>query len=179
MATFAFLGTPEDDRTLQTLYTEITVSDVYKRRSRLSLLTGANSLMDTTPLAGLTEKHVTMETMQRIAREHEKGRRLAIGTTNLDFAQIWYWRLGEIATLGTSDALELYRKLLLAAASPPVVFPPVEIDGHLLADGAVIDNLMIVGLFAPCNERTYTRSLAGKVYNIHNGRLTLARRKTG
>jgi hypothetical protein len=55
----------------------------------------------------------------------------------------------------------------------------VEIDGHLLADGAVIDNLMIVGLFAPGNERIYTRSLAGRVYNIHNGRLTLARRKTG
>ena len=42
--------------------------------------------------------------------------------------------------------LELYRKVLLASASFPIVFPPVEIDGHLFGDGAARSNIVVTGL---------------------------------
>jgi predicted acylesterase/phospholipase RssA len=173
LATFAFLGTPEDDQTLQEIYTEITQSDIYKQRNPLTILGGENSLMDTTPMARLIEKHITMETLERVAREHEKGRRLAIGTSNLDYQQLWAWSLGEIATRRTPEALALYRKLLRAAASPPIVFPPVQVDGHLLADGAVIDNLLIAGLYEPAEENRFPDTVRGVIYTIHNGRLAV------
>jgi predicted acylesterase/phospholipase RssA len=41
--------------------------------------------------------------------------------------------------------LDLYRKVLLASASFPIVFPPVEIDGHLFIDGAARSNIVILG----------------------------------
>ena len=133
---------------------------------------GELSLMDTTPLARLIEKHVTAETLERVAVEHEKGRRLAIGVTNLDYRQLWAWSLGEIAIQRTPEALELYRKLLRAASSPPIVFPPVKIDGHLFADGAIIDNLLIAGLYEPSSELAFTSDSRGQIYTIHNGRIT-------
>ena len=42
--------------------------------------------------------------------------------------------------------LELYRQVLLASASFPIVFPPVEFDGHLFVDGAARSNLVVVGM---------------------------------
>jgi hypothetical protein len=171
IATFAFLGTPEDDQTLKELYTEITQSDIYTKRNLLSVVGGENSMMDTTPMARLIEKYITMETLERVAQEHEKGRRLAIGTSNLDYQQLWAWSLGEIAIQRTPEALELYRKLLRAAASPPIVFPPVQVDGHLLADGAVIDNVLIVGLYEPVGENRFPDTVRGAIFTIHNGRL--------
>ena len=42
--------------------------------------------------------------------------------------------------------LDLYHTVLLASASFPIVFPPVEIDGHLFVDGAARSNLVVAGL---------------------------------
>jgi predicted acylesterase/phospholipase RssA len=173
IATFAFLGTPDDDQTLRELYTEITQSDIYTQRNFLSLVGGENSLMDTTPMVGLIEKYITMEILERVAQEHEKGRRIAIGTSNLDYRQLWAWNLGAIAIQRTPEALELYRKLLRAAASPPIVFPPVQVDGHLLADGAVIDNVLVAGLYEPAGEHRFPDAVKGAIYTIHNGRLVV------
>ena len=46
--------------------------------------------------------------------------------------------------------LELYRQVLLASASFPIVFPPVEIDGHLFVDGAARSNIVVPGIGGPC-----------------------------
>ncbi len=171
MATFAFLGTPEDDRALRELYTEISQEDIYVKGGIGRVIAGEASLMDTAPLGRLIAKHVTAETLERVAVEHEKGRRLGIGVTNLDYQQLWAWSLGEIAIQRTPEALALYRKLLLAAASPPIIFPPVEIDGHLFADGAIIDNLLIVGLYEPSSEIAFTSAVRGQIFTVHNGRI--------
>ncbi len=42
------------------------------------------SVADTQPLANLLEKHVTEQMLADVAAEHAKGRRLIIGTTQLD-----------------------------------------------------------------------------------------------
>mgnify|MGYP001824483262 FL=1 len=53
-----------------------------------------------------------------------------------------------IAHYITAETLDLYRKVLLASASFPIVFPPVEINGHLFVDGAARSNLVVPGLAA-------------------------------
>ena len=63
-----------------------------------------------------------------IAREYNKGRLLLIGTTNLDVQRPVIWNIGAIAASGRPGAIELVRKILLASAAVPGLFPPVMID---------------------------------------------------
>jgi len=78
------------------------------------------------------------------------------------------------AFLGTpaDDAVlkELYRKVLHAAASPPVVFPRVEIDGHLFGDAVVRENLLLIGLLGAGSPRQFRTAAPGQVYVIVNGK---------
>ncbi len=167
LATHAFLGTPADDAILEEMYTKITAADIYEDRSILGLLS-ADSLKDTAPLRAMIAKYITAETLQRVAAAADENRMLVVGTTNIDYAQTWIWNMTMIAKAGK---LELYRDVLLASASFPIVFPPVEIDGHLFVDGAARSNLVIPGmggqkrpnppLFGP-----------GNLYLIDNGKVT-------
>jgi len=142
MATHALLGTPADDAQLEEMYTQITKKDIYEERRIYSLAT-ADSLADTEPLARLIAKHITAETLQRVADTYADNRVIVVGTTNVDYSQTWVWNMSAIAKDGN---LDLYRKVLLASASFPIVFPPVEIDGHLFIDGAARSNIVILGL---------------------------------
>ena len=167
LATHAFLGTPADDAILEEMYTQITSADIYTDRSIFGLLT-ADSLKDTAPLRAMIAKYVTAETLQRVAAEYDQNRVLAVGTTNIDYAQTWVWNMTMIAKAGK---LELYRDVLLASASFPIIFPPVEIDGHLFVDGAARSNLVIPGMGG---ERRPNPPLygPGNLYLIDNGRVT-------
>ena len=62
--------------------------------------------------------------LAEVAAEHRKGRRLLIGTTNLDAERPVIWDMGAIATSGSPEALELFRTVLLSSAAIPAVFPP-------------------------------------------------------
>jgi hypothetical protein len=172
LSTFAFLGTPEDDQTLKELFTGITKEDIYTSKGIVNVLAGGSSFYDTTPFARLLEKHVTEEVLARVAAEFDKGRALLVGTTNLDYNQLWIWNLARIAKDGGPGRLEKYRRILRAAASPPIAFPPVEIDGFLFADGATMDNLLIAGLMGPSSEfARATGAGRGASWVIHNGKL--------
>jgi predicted acylesterase/phospholipase RssA len=59
-----------------------------------------------------------------VAQEHRKGRRLLIGTTQLDAQRLVIWNMGAIANSGNPKALELFRKIMVASASIPAFFPP-------------------------------------------------------
>ena len=146
LATHAFLGTPADDRVLEKIFTEVKAGNIYTERSIFSILGGASSLLETDPLKELIARYVTQEVLDRVAAEHAKGRRLWVGATNLDYAQTWAWNLSLIAAEGGPGALELYRKVLRASSAFPIMFPPVKINGHLFADGAVRANILPVGL---------------------------------
>ena len=169
LATHAFLGTPADDEVLEEIFTTISASDVYKSKGMLGLLFGANSLYDTSPLKGLLDKYITEEVLQRVAAAHDEGRRVIVGTTNLDYNQTWVWNMGLIAEQGDAEALELYKKVLLASAAPPIAFPPVEIDGYLFADGGVRQNIVIVGLGGD-EKPGPPRYGPGNIYVVHNGK---------
>jgi hypothetical protein len=167
LATHAFLGTPADDAILEEMYTKITNADIYVDRSIFGLLT-ADSLKDTAPLRAMIAKYVTAETLQRVAAAYDDNRVLAVGTTNIDYAQTWVWNMTMIAKAGE---LELYRNVLLASASFPIVFPPVEIDGHLFVDGAARSNLVIPGMGGDRRPNPPLHG-AGNLYLIDNGRVT-------
>lgn len=167
LATHALLGTPEDDAKLEEMYTSITQKDICQQRSFFSLIGGADSLMDTAPLQVLIAKHITREVIERVALAFDEGRFVFAGTTNIDYDQTWVWNLSQIAKDGD---LELYHKVLLASASFPIVFPPVEIDGHLFVDGAARSNLVVAGLAGP-NPPGPPIHGPGNLYLIDNGRI--------
>jgi len=167
LATHALLGTPADDATLAEMYTEITHEDIYTGRNAFALLFGADSLKDTTPLKQMIAKHITAETLERVAAAADDMRVLFVGTTNVDYAQTWIWNMSMIAKAGE---LELYREVLRASASFPIVFPPVEIDGHLFVDGAARSNIVVAGTTGKTRPGPPPFG-PGNFYLIDNGKL--------
>ena len=170
LATHALLGTPADDAVLKELYTGITKEDIYTVRGVTGLLSGTDSLKDTAPLRALIAKYITLETLKRVAAAYDDNRLLVVGTTNVDYAQTWVWNMSLIAKAGD---LELYRNVLLASASFPIVFPPVEIDGHLFVDGAARSNVVVVGMGGAAKPEPSLYG-QGNIYMIDNGRLNHA-----
>jgi hypothetical protein len=126
IAPFAFLGSAYDPQ-LRAVYTGIQPSDVYEQRSILTALF-SDSFADTAPLFGLISRYVDDDMLAAIAREYAKGRLLLIGTTNIDAQRPVIWNIGAIAASGKPGALQLVRKILLASATVPGLFPPVMID---------------------------------------------------
>jgi predicted acylesterase/phospholipase RssA len=126
IAPFAFLG-PGYDEKLKDLYTNVSLKDIASERSLFSVVF-SDAMADTTPLQNLVRKYVTQEMLEAIAAEHEKGRILLIGTTNLDARRPVIWNVTKIAATRNPKALELIRKILVASAAIPGTFPPVMID---------------------------------------------------
>jgi predicted acylesterase/phospholipase RssA len=126
VAPFAFLGR-DYDAALATVFTANSAGQIY-RATPLSGLLGGPSVADNAPLAALIASYVDTRMMRALARERSKGRYLIIGTTNLHAERPVFWDIGRIAQTGTPEALELIRKVLLASAALPGIFPPVEIS---------------------------------------------------
>ena len=104
IAPFAFLG-PEYDAELKKLYTTTSTKDILDIRSLFSILR-ADSAADTKPLREMLEEVVNVKMLEDIVVEHDKGRRLYIGTTNLDAKRPVIWNIGIIAKSGAPNALE-------------------------------------------------------------------------
>src|SRR5208282_5966673 len=126
IAPFAFLGSDYDPQ-LRAVYTGVQPADIYEERSILNAIFN-DAFADTAPLFRLISRYVNEEMLAAIAREYAKGRLLLIGTTNLDEERPVIWNIGAIAASGNPGAIELFRKILLASAAVPGLFPPVLID---------------------------------------------------
>lgn len=129
IAPFAFLG-PKYDYVLRLAGGSIQPKDILHWRSWITILSG-DGIADDHPLSILIEKYITAEFLLEVAREYAKGRVLLIGTTDLDARRSVIWNMGAIASSPNPRALELFRKVLLASASIPGIFPPVMIDVEL------------------------------------------------
>ena len=116
-APFAFLG-PDYDDELRAVFTEISAKDVLSKRSLPAAIFN-DAMADNAPLRRLVARHVTPELLDAIAAEHEKGRMLFIGTTNLDARRPVIWNITKIAASGSPEALELVRNILVASAAIP------------------------------------------------------------
>lgn len=127
IAPFAFLG-PSFDPQLRALFTEIAPNDIANiGRVAFSLLF-REAIADTAPLARLIDRHADEAMLRAIATEYQRGRLLLIGTVNLDVGRPVVWNIGAIAASGHPEALNLFRRILLASASIPGAFPPVLMD---------------------------------------------------
>ncbi len=131
IAPLAFLG-PAYDCQLKQFYTTLTNDDIYKKRKPIKAIF-AESFADNTPLRGQVEKTITHDVMFAVAQEHLKGRRLYIGTTDLEGRRQVIWDLGAIAVRGTPADRQLIVDILLASSAIPGFFQPVPI--HLTANG--------------------------------------------
>jgi predicted acylesterase/phospholipase RssA len=141
IAPFAFLG-PEYDATLKKLFTTTSTEDIMEFRSLLSILS-ADSAAVTTPLQKLLVDSVDSRVLEGIIAEHDKGRRLFIGTTNLDAKRPVIWNIGFIAKSGAPNALQLIREIMRASAAIPGVFQPVYIEVE--AEGRRYDEIHVDG----------------------------------
>ncbi len=132
IAPFAFAG-PEYDRVLRSVFTAVGPSDVARKRTLLAAINN-DGMADNRPLWYQISRHADESLLEKIAKEHAKGRILLVGTTNLDARQPVVWNMGKIAASGASGALDLFRRILLASAAIPGAFPPtmfrVEADGE-------------------------------------------------
>jgi len=140
IAPFAFLG-PEYDSVLKMMFTAINTEDIFKYRGLSILWSG--SLLDSAPLARMIELHFNQNVLENVAQAHRQGRRLYIGTTNLDEDRMVVWNMGAIANSGHPKALDLFRKVILASSSMPAVFPPVFINVEV--DGKTFDEMHVDG----------------------------------
>lgn len=140
IAPFAFLGR-EYDGVLKEGFTTIGPEDVYRKRGLSALW--SDSLVDSAPLAGLIKKYIDQDILLAVARAHRQGRRLYIGTTNMDADRLVVWNMGAIANSGQPKALELFRKVILASSSVPLTFPPVLIN--VKVDGVSYDEMHVDG----------------------------------
>lgn len=124
-APFAFLGTVYDDE-LKAGYTDGQSEKLLDFQGLLALF--RPSLFSGGPLERLVETLIDDALVAAVAAEHKAGRRLLIGTTNLDTQTLTLWNMGAIAAVGGPSATALFRKVLTASSSVPGVFPPVMIE---------------------------------------------------
>lgn len=185
IAPFAFLGSDYDPQ-LKEAFTTIESENIFIFRGLLKAL-ASESFAKTTPLADLIERYIDKEMLQAVAAAHAAGRRLFVGTTNLDAQRFLIWNMGAIAGSEHSNALKLFRDVVLASASIPSMFPPVmievEVDGHqydeMHTDGGTVTQVFFYGNvvdFKAARESAKaagwsTAATGGRVYVIRNAQV--------
>ncbi len=179
IAPFVFLGRERDGQ-LRDIFTKYGRKDIFTYN--VNGLIEGSALTDDTPLVHLIEKYVDDAFLQEVARERTKGRILLIGTTNLDTQRPVLWDMGRIAMSNNPDAIVLFRKILLASATLPGVFPPVRIQvrvggknyDELHVDGGVTRQVFFapsIFSFASGNQKPGRAVARRRLYVIKNGRI--------
>ena len=140
-APFAFLGADYDDQ-LKKVYTTTATNMIAKKRNPV-LTPFGDSMVDTRPLRALIAAYISTDVIEAVAREHKKGRRLFIGTANLDAGRSVIWNMGAIAASDYPRKVELFYDVLQASSAIPVAFPPVVIPVE--ANGQSYDEMHVDG----------------------------------
>jgi hypothetical protein len=182
IATFAFLGAEYDSVLLQ--YADGVERKDFLRIRPVLAVPFRDAIFSAAPLARKIEATLTPEVLCAVARAHAAGRRLYVGTTNVDTRRLTIWDMGAIAARGTPDAFELYRSVVLASCSVPGGFPPVripvEIDGRwydeLHVDGGANDGVIFRSFMVSDLNRSAGRPGAwaptgSTLYVINNGKI--------
>jgi hypothetical protein len=147
-APYIFLG-KEYDCELEIVYTTISTKDVMSSRNPFAILFG-DSMASNKPLDNVIGKLADCDLLAKIAEEHRRGRRLYVGTCNIDAQKFVVWDMGAIAAKGDCD---LFRRVIVASAAIPVIFPPsifhVDAEGQCFdefhTDGGTMTQVFAVG----------------------------------
>ena len=157
MATFVFLGGDELEK-VKTFYTKMYTEDIYTN-SWLSFF-GKAYLMDPEPLKKLFSNNFNEELLNRVADAHAKGRRLYIGTTNIDTGQLIVWDMGAIASSSRSDKYQRFSDIIYASSAIPIFLPPqyisVDVEDEqyyqMHVDGGIYSHVFMIGLLVNWGE---------------------------
>jgi predicted patatin/cPLA2 family phospholipase len=157
MAPFAFLGGDELDK-IEWFYTKSNTDDVYT--SSWFSFFGDAYLMNPAPLKKLFLKAFNEAFLNKIAAEHAKGRRLYVGTTNIDTGQFVVWDMGAIASSNRSDKYQHFADIIYASSAMPIFLPPqyieVNIDDktyyQMHVDGGIYAHVFMVGMLVNWEE---------------------------
>jgi predicted patatin/cPLA2 family phospholipase len=174
IAPMAFLGSDYDAR-LRTVFSSLTQKDNSAGANFLGALFGAPSVMSNVPVLDAIRKLVDTQALNAIGVEHKQGRRLYVGTTNLNAQRPMIWDIGAIAISNLPNRLELVHQIILASTAVPGVFPPVMLD--VAAQGMSFDELHVDGgvteqvLLMPGGYEAFVKNRSGvqKLYVIFNG----------
>jgi len=177
IAPFSFLGPDYDDR-LRQVYTNGEAQRLIGEPNPLGALFGPGAF-GRERLRRLIERYLDDDLIRAIAREDQKGRRLLVVTTNLDAERAVVWDMGAIAASGEPEAFDLFREVLAASASVPVVFAPqlinVETDNKVFqemhADGALSAPVYMLPDAVLFGEKPILRAVRPALYVIVNGRI--------
>lgn len=140
MAPFVFAGAEFEQRL--GLFATIGTTDVLGLTGPVSSL-WSEFWVGAVPLAKLLKECIDEELLAAIAKAHNHGRRLYIGTTNIDAEELVVWNMGAIAASGHPEAPEIFRRVMRASAAIPGAFPPVYFDVEV--DGKMYDELHVDG----------------------------------
>ncbi len=141
IAPFAFLG-PDYDATLRDVYTSGVAASLLDAPNPFNAIFGSG-LFGNTRLRELVAKYIDETFVAAVAAEHAKGRMLFVVTTNLDPSAPPSGTWGRIASLRTPEALNLFRDVVAASASLPVVFPPMLVTAE--ANGRRFEEMHVDG----------------------------------
>ena len=150
IAPAAFLG-EEYDPTLKKFFTTSSTKEILKQKGPIrGFFQGA--FASNNPLKKIIKESYDEKLINDVAREHSKGRRLYIGTTNLDVQRMVLWNMGKIAEVGDKESRNLFRSIILASTSIPILFSPVffdvEVDGELYeemhVDGSAVAQIFFL-----------------------------------
>ena len=171
------------DAALKEAYTTITTADVATAQVLPALLGQAAGFADTAPLKAPDRSlfHASDAGRDR-CRVSRKGRLLLIGTSNLEAQRPMIWDIGAIAESGHPKSLELVHQIILASASIPGAFPPMNIS--VTADGKSYNEMHVDGgvtrqvfLYPPSYDpRKVDRAIGWKakrnLYIIRNNKIS-------
>ena len=132
-------------------YTTVVKDDIFKRRRFYQAIT-SDSVADTAPLGERIREIMTPQVLAEIAAAHDRGRRLYIGSTNIDTKRLVVWDIGAICTNQGNAGPRSVVDILLASSAIPGFFPPVEIpitiDGRnyteLHVDGGMTREVVLI-----------------------------------
>jgi predicted acylesterase/phospholipase RssA len=177
IAPFAFLG-PAYDATLRDVYTSGIAESLLNTPSLVHAVFGSG-LFGNTRLRELVARYIGQDMLGAIAAEYARGRKLLVVTTNLDTQRTVVWDMGRIAAIGSPQALDLFRDVLAASASIPVVFPPMLIDaqanGHsfqeMHVDGGVTAPVLTLPEAFLLRNGAFARGLRMNIYVLINDKV--------
>lgn len=188
LAPFAFLGSAWDPQ-MEKVFKGGDIERLQRSTGRLET-TGrflfSRSAGAHDPLVELVDRNFTDAMIDAVGREAATGRMLIVATTDLDDQETVLWNMGSIAEHGGTAAHDLFRKVMVASASVPGVFPPVLIPvqegshtyDEMHVDGSVTTPLFIAPLIAQTVQGNEAEAEGANVYVIINGRLAMRPRET-
>lgn len=175
IAPFAFLGAQYNDE-MEEVFTTLSSDDFFQIRLLPALTGGRLGIASAGPFKEIIARYADAQMLDEIGKEHRRGRRLFIGTTQLDAQRPVVWNIGALAVSDHPEKVALFREIIRASAAIPGVFEPVLLP--IFSGGARYDELHVDGgvtmqMFlypADLGARSYL-TRGSRLYIIRNGKL--------